>query len=167
MSDPSNESGQPHGEAGSETPATPTVEELQAKLDDLTKHSRKWEDRAKENKAAKDELERQARERMTEDERRSADFESLQTRAAEAETRAATAEAALERYKVAVEFSLSAEDAAALESVTDPDALRALAERLSGRSSAPKPHPSQGQRAGATPPTSHGDIFAELVGDFL
>ncbi len=47
----------------------PTVEELQAKLEEVTKESRKWETRSKENLQAKTELEKQRQASMTEAER--------------------------------------------------------------------------------------------------
>jgi hypothetical protein len=56
-----------------ETP--PTVEELQAKVEELTKESRKWEGRAKENGKAKTELEKQRQAAMTDAERAVAEAE--------------------------------------------------------------------------------------------
>ena len=50
-----------------ETP--PTMEELQAKLDEVTKEARKWESRSKENHQAKTELEKQRQAAMTDAER--------------------------------------------------------------------------------------------------
>ena len=60
-----------------QTPATPpTVEELQAKLDEATKESRKWETRSKENHQAKTELEKQRQAAMTDAERAVAEAEA-------------------------------------------------------------------------------------------
>lgn len=47
----------------------PTVEELQARLDEVTKEARKWESRSKENHQAKTELEKQRKSAMTDAER--------------------------------------------------------------------------------------------------
>lgn len=56
--------------AESTSPETPpTVEELQAKLEEVTKESRKWETRSKENHQAKTELEKQRQAAMTDAER--------------------------------------------------------------------------------------------------
>lgn len=65
--------------AAPETP--PSVEDLQARIDELTKESRKWETRSKENHQAKTELEKQRKAAMTDAERA----------VAEAETRGRTA----------------------------------------------------------------------------
>lgn len=56
--------------------APPTVEELQAKLEEATRESRKWETRSKENHQAKTELERQGQAAMTDAERAVAEAES-------------------------------------------------------------------------------------------
>lgn len=56
--------------------ATPTIEELQAKLDEVTKEARKWETRSKENHQAKTELEKQRQAAMTDAERAVAEAEA-------------------------------------------------------------------------------------------
>jgi hypothetical protein len=69
-----------------EEPATPlTVEELQAKLEEATKESRKWETRSKENHQAKTELEKQRKAAMTDAERAVSEAESRGRTAATAE----------------------------------------------------------------------------------
>lgn len=57
--------------SGEQAPSAnpPTVEELQTKLDEVTKEARKWETRSKENHQAKTELEKQRQASMTEAER--------------------------------------------------------------------------------------------------
>lgn len=52
-----------------EQESTPTVEELQAKIEELTKHSRKWEERAKENSGAARAAEKARLDAMSEQER--------------------------------------------------------------------------------------------------
>jgi hypothetical protein len=60
-----------------QTAATPpSVEELQAKLDEVTKEARKWETRSKENHQAKTELEKQRQAAMTDAERAVAEAEA-------------------------------------------------------------------------------------------
>lgn len=49
--------------------ATPTIEDLQAKIEELTKHSRKWEERAKENSGAAKAAEKARLDAMSEQER--------------------------------------------------------------------------------------------------
>lgn len=70
----------PAQEPAAETPAspaaTPTVEQLQAKVEELTKESRKWETRSKENLQAKTELEKQRQAAMTDAERAVAEAEA-------------------------------------------------------------------------------------------
>lgn len=168
-----NQSGEPQGKPNEDQQQnqdrdqggeTPTVEALQAELEEWKGHARKWEDRAKENKDAKDELDRAARERMTEDERRNADLQAATTERDEALARAEKAEADLTRYKIAVEYGLTDEDTTVLSSVSDEAALRTLAERLSARSSGPRPNPAQGTRHGkATGPATTSDLFADAV----
>ena len=65
---------QPSTEAANES--TPTVEELQAKLEEVTKEARKWESRSKENLQAKTELEKQRQAAMTDAERAVAEAEA-------------------------------------------------------------------------------------------
>lgn len=72
--------------AAEQTPQTPpTVEELQAKLDEATKESRKWEARSKENHQAKTELEKQRQAAMTDAERAIAEAETKGRTAATSE----------------------------------------------------------------------------------
>lgn len=67
------------------TEATPTLEELQAKLDEVTKEARKWETRSKENHQAKTELEKQRQAAMTDAERAVAEAEAKGRTAAASE----------------------------------------------------------------------------------
>jgi len=173
MSKTTNEPGTPNSEApqgtegeqgtGSEN-ETPTVETLQAQIEEIKSHSRKWEDRAKANKDAADELAALKRAQMSDDERRSADVEALTSERDTERERADAAEAALARLTLAIEFDLSKEDADALATVQGDEAtLRALAERLASRSNRPpKPNPAQGNRGGAPTGTSTADKFADF-----
>lgn len=58
------------------TEAPPTLEELQAKVDEITKESRKWETRAKENGAKAKEYEKQTQASMSDAERAVAEAEA-------------------------------------------------------------------------------------------
>lgn len=153
--------------AKSDAEETPTVEDLLQKVADLTTHSRKWEDRAKANKTKAEELDALRAESMTAEEKAQAALTDAETRATSAEERAATAEAALARYTIATEFGLNKEDAEALSAVSDPDALRALAERLADRApSGPQPNPAQGRSRGNAP-TTPGQAFSDALSELF
>ena len=98
------------------------------KVDDVDwkAEARKWETRAKENKAAADSGKTEA--------------EQVAERLAQVEKRAVEAEARAVRRDVALEFRLSKEDAGLLDKITDEDAMRALAERLSVESDKKRNH---------------------------
>lgn len=157
---------QPHGAEGEQTQETPSIEDLLKKVEDLTAHSRKWEERAKANKDAKDALDELQRSKMTDEEKASADRTALEQRATDAEDRASKAEAALARFTIATEFGLSKEDAEALASISDETALRTLAERLAGRQTGPKPTPGQG-RGSKPAPSSPKDAFVDALSDLF
>lgn len=147
-----------------------TLESLQAELEALKGESRKWEGRAKANSAAAKELDALRKAAMTDEERRTAELAEKDATLAEALKRADEAEAALKRAEIVVEFALSKEDAEVLSGVTDEATLRALAERLSGRSSdqkGPKPNPAQGRKAtGTLTPRDAGiEALGALFGD--
>lgn len=174
MSDTANtdstETDAPHGnESGAESEETPTIESLTAKIAELTEHSRKWEGRAKENKTAAEKLAELERAQMSEAERLAADAVKRDEDFAAETARANSAEAALARLNIAIEFGLDKDDAAALESVTDEAALRLLAERLSGRSTSTptRPNASQGNRREAVSGGTTRDKFAEALDSLL
>lgn len=66
---------QPPADAAPET-APPTLEDLQAKVEELTKESRKWESRAKENGTKAKEFEKQQQASMSDAERAVAEAEA-------------------------------------------------------------------------------------------
>lgn len=148
----------PHGSGGEPVADEEPIsyEALSEQFEALKKDSRKWEARAKENKSAADELAELKRESMSADQKAQADL-------TEALERATKAEEALKRLQIAAEFGLSAEDAEALASVKDEDALRTLAERLADRSTGPKPNPAQGKRPGNVGATTNAERFAEVL----
>jgi|SRR5690625_556428 len=81
--------------------------------------------------------------------------EKAEARVRAAEERAAELEADNTRKGVALQYGLSADDVALLEGVTDPEAMKRIAERLSVQAAeanaprTPQPHPAQ--RAGDAP----------------
>lgn len=145
----------PHGTEDAQTDQSPKDDT------DWVAEARKWEKRAKENKSAADELAELKRAQMS-------DAEKAATALSEAEERAQRAEAALARYEIAAEFGLSKEDVEALSSISDPDALRTVAQRLADRApSGPRPNPAQGRRGGDPAPTNNAERFAQAVGDLF
>lgn len=99
-------------------PAPPARDETDWKAE-----SRKWEQRAKENSKAAERLAEIENASKTEAQR-AADAQKA------AEERAVAAEARATRREIALEFKLDAKDARLLDSLTDEDAMRSLAERL-------------------------------------
>lgn len=156
---------QPNGDAaeGTEETPTPTVEDLQAQIEELKKHSRKWEDRAKENFEARQELDRLRRAQMSDDERRAAEQKERDEALEAARKDAENARREALRLRIATRFSISDEDADLFLTGSDEETLTRQAERLAGRSSGgPRPNPAQGKRGASAPATS-----ADLLGDFI
>ena len=147
-------------------PDAPSIEDLTKELDKWKSHARKWEDRAKENSKAAEELDALRKSTMTDDEKRATELQEIRDALAKAEERAAKTEAANLRLAVANEFGLSPDDAPLLESVSGEDAMRALATRLAGGTppaqSGPKPNPTQGKDTGK--PLSAKDATIEALG---
>lgn len=102
-----------------------TPEKVREALD----NSRKWEQRAKENKAAADELAAIKESQKSESERTAERLAAAEQRAAEAEARALRREIALDPLGDG-KHVLSPKDAALLDAITDEDAMRAFAARL-------------------------------------
>lgn len=117
MSDTTNSPPTPADVAPKDPAQVSEPEPTKADETDWKAEARKWEQRAKENKAAAEAASKSEAER-------SAD------RLAAIEKRAAEAEARVMRREVALEHKLSKDDAALLDTVTDETAMRALAERL-------------------------------------
>lgn len=143
--------GEPHGSEPAED--APSIEDLQAKIDDLTKHSRKWEERAKENKKAFDALSAQRQESMTDDEKRTEALTAAEKRAVEAEERATKAEQAVLRYRIAAAHGMSDEDADLILTASDAETMTKQAERFSAKHTGPRPNPAQGKRGAGAPST--------------
>jgi hypothetical protein len=156
-----------------ESPATPpSVEELQAKLDEITKEARKWESRSKENLQAKTELEKQRRADMSDAERalteaeergRTAATETFGKRLATSEIRATAADSG--RDLTGVFDYLDLTRFIGDDGEPDAKAIKAFVDGLpvidDGKPRAPKPDANQG-RSGAGGPKSTADSFAEF-----
>lgn len=160
---------EPQGSEGGDTTTenTPTVEELASKVEELTKHSRKWEERAKANKEKADRLDEIEQASLSAEQKAQRNIESLTAKAEEAEARAEAAEAALVRLTVALEYGISKEDADLFLTGSDEETITAQAKRFSERAGGsgprtPKPNDKQGKRGGDGPRSSK-DVF----GDFL
>ncbi len=72
-------------QSATETTETPTLEDLQARIEEITKESRKWESRAKENGTKAREFDEQRKAAMTDAERAVAEAEAKGRTAATAE----------------------------------------------------------------------------------
>ena len=133
-SDPASQpSGEPAGDGSGE--ADEADEADKPKEPDWKARSREWERKAKSLKTAADELAALKAEQQTAEERAA-------TRQQEAEQRAAEAEARALRREIALEYSLSSDDASLLDDITDEDAIRRMAKRLQGT-------PSKGEAKGS------------------
>jgi hypothetical protein len=106
--------------------------------------AREWEKRAKDNKSAADRL-AEIEEASKSEAQKAAD------RLAAAERKAVEAEARVLRRDIALDFKLGKEDAELLDSITDEDAMRRLAERLVGRESERKKQGNHVPNEGRTP----------------
>ena len=134
----------------------PQVEETDWKAE-----ARKWEQRAKENKGAADEL-AQIRDAQKSDAERAA--EALATAQAEAES----ARAELLRYRVAAQHGITdADDITLFLTGTDEDTLTKQATRLAERAvtesrpRSPRPDPNQGRQGDGI--SSTADQFAAAI----
>ncbi|HHX46968.1 MAG TPA: hypothetical protein GX718_06300 [Brevibacterium sp.] len=132
---------------------------------DWKAEARKWEQRAKENKSAAEELS-QIKDAQKSDAERAADA------LAQAQADAESARAELLRYRVAAEHGITdAEDIALFLTGTDADTLTKQAARLAARAvdeskpRIPRPDPNQGRSGDAAASTA--DQFAGVVGGFL
>ena len=115
-------------EAPAQAPEGQPAPEAEAEVGetDWKAESRKWEKRARENTAAANRL------AEIEEQQKTAEQKAAEREAA-AEARAVEAEQRALRREVALEHSLSKDDAALLDAISDEDAMRALAKRLAGQ----------------------------------
>ena len=139
------------------------VEQPQGSETDWKAEARKWEKFAKENKAAKEELDALKAAQMTEQEK-------LVKRAEDAERQLAAANAAIQHSKDVAEVAAeSGVPASLLEFCADRDAMEMFAEQFNGS--------QQPVHAAATAPASriardvdtkrtNADVFADMLADF-
>lgn len=170
--DKAAETGGDKGTDNGDTSATDNaeLEALKAQIETIKAESRKWEERSKKNFEELRDLKRAG---MTDEERAAAEKADVATETSEALERAEKAEAALLRKTIAVDLSLSKENAAVLDGITgDEKALRAVAAILATnqKTADEKPAPKKGvvQTQGAQTDTgkrSLGDMFEEAMGE--
>jgi hypothetical protein len=152
MSTPIVEPEQPEQGPGATDQLNESEIDWKAKFEESQKHSRTWEQRAKDNKTAAEKL------AALEESQKTAEQKTAE-RLAEAERVATEAQAKVLRRDVALDHKLTAEDATLLDTITDEDAMRTLAARLAAPAGrGPAPDPNQGK--GGAGPVSTGDQFA-------
>lgn len=108
-----------------ETTQEPDEPDWKAKYEEMKRHSRTWEQRAKENQSAREELDQLRESEKTEAER-------ANDRAAEVERELSEARAENLRWRIGAEFGLSKDD---IDDFLhgDEDAMRRQAEKLAKR----------------------------------
>lgn len=146
----------PQPTAPAQGPEAPATEQQAAPEVDWKAKAREWESRAKANKTAADEL-------AAIKESQKSEAEKAAERLTAAEQRAAQAEARALRRDVALDFKLSKEDADLLDSITDEDAMRALAGRLAKGAAEAKASGNHVPNEGKTPHAPTGDASREAV----
>lgn len=154
------------GETATEEPnGTEETVDYKAKYEDVLKHSREWERKAKANKAAADELEKLKTAQLSEDEKRTREIEQLK--------------AENERYRIAEQrrewvAQVSKEtgvpaDVLNLFECTDADDLKAKAESVAPKFQAKTVPAVPGDGIHATPKASSGpkaDFAAFMESNF-
>jgi len=108
----------------------PTVEDLQKEIETWKGHARTWEDRAKANKNAADQI------KAIEDANKT-ELEKALDQVAELQAELNSSKESALRSSIIAEFSLDPDDAAVLLTASDEEGLRAQAERLAAKT-APK-----------------------------
>jgi hypothetical protein len=155
-------------------PSTPSIDELQKQVETWKAHARKWEDRAKENAAAKTELDELKAASATEATKAQKAIDDLTKRLDEADRQRAETERTALRIRIATEHGIDTtpgEDGAPsmadlLLTGADEAAMTAQAAAIGGsRSTGPKPNPAQGK--GASAPVSPKDAAIEALGSFF
>ena len=126
MSDPITPTDAPKPTLPAQAPEDGSQPEQKVDETDWKAKARDWEKRAKENKTAAERL-------AVLEEANKTEAQKSADRLAVAEKDAVDARAEATRYKIATEFKLSTEDAAALEHVSSEDGMRLVAGRLAAR----------------------------------
>ena len=156
----------------SDTTATPTTDapkpsppaqapEADAKVEtDWKAEARKWEDLAKKNKSAAEQL-------AAIEEANKTEAQKAAEREAAALKRATEAEAKVTRRELALEHKLSKEDAALLDGITDEAAMKALAARLAGAESDRKKQGNVAPREGSNPNPVKSDDMRSFANELF
>lgn len=137
-----------------------TPEKVKEALD----NSRKWESRAKDNKAAADRLAEIEEATKTEAQKQAERLASLEREAQQARTEAL-------RFKIASKFQITDEDAELFLTGSDEDTLTKQAERLAqrneeaGKPRAPKPDLNQGKSPQPVNLTGRAADVAQIEAD--
>ena len=151
----------------------PTIESLTAELATWKADARKWEDRAKENKAAKTELDALKAASATDADKAQKAIDDLNKRLDDADKARAEADRAAVRLRIASAHGIDTtpgEDGAPsvadlLLTGADEAAMTAQAAAIGARSTGPKPNPAQGKSGEAQ--VSSKDSFIETLGSFF
>lgn len=149
-----------------ETNADETTQQPQGSETDWKAEARKWEKYAKENKAARDELDALKAAQMTEQEK-------LVKRAEEAEAKLAAANATIQHAADVAEIAAqSGVPAALLEFCADRDAMEEFAKQYGESNPAPVTHsapsaPANRQYGSPNTKKSNADAFADMLDDIL
>ena len=150
--------------ATEETQETPETEtDWQQKYEDMKRHSRDWEKRAKENAATASELEQLKEQQMSEQEKANARAEKAE---AELAAMKADAERLAAAKRIAEETGTPTE---LLEFCADEDAMNEFARLYSAKQTvhaAPKSSASK-LVIGSEGKVSNGDLFAETAEQFF
>lgn len=156
----------------SEPTPTPSAREieLEKEVETWKTHARKWEDRAKENAAAKKELDALKDASATDADKAQKAIDDLTKRLDDADKKAAESERAAVRLRVASAHGIDTtpgEDGAPsvadlLLTGADEAAMTAQAAAIGARSTGPKPNPAQGKSGEAQVSTK--DSFIEALG---
>jgi hypothetical protein len=144
----------PESAAPPEPAQAPEAEPAKPETDWKTE-AKKWESRAKENSTAA--------KRLAEiEEANKTETQKLADRAAAAEKAAEEARSETLRYRIASEFQLDAEQAAALEHVTSEDGMRLVAKQLAGVTADRKKNGNTVPKEGAAPTAAPDDTRAAV-----
>lgn len=134
------------------------------KVKEALENSRKWEARAKENKAAADRLAEIEEASKTEAQKQADRLATLEREAQQAKAEAL-------RFKIAAKFQVSDEDADLFLTGSDEETLTKQAERLAARNEeagkprAPKPDPNQGRTPNGVPLDPRSADLAQIEAD--
>ena len=129
---------------------TATDAPAQGDATDWKAEARKWEQRAKENKAAADAASKTAE-------------QTVADRLAAVEKRAAEAEARVLRREIALEHKLTKDDAALLDTITDENAMKALAQRLASAAGSDTKHNIVPREGNNTRPGTTGSSWGPVL----